>query len=165
MSGINLICATKLCLKHYNVTSKDIRHNNRMGDITMVLVGDFRQTLLVIPRITRSDEMQVCLKSLYQWNDIQRLGLTNMRVQLNGDTSAQQVADILLPLGNGVITPDNQDGCIAIQSIRRIVKTQQEIKEEVFPNVEQHFIGYLWLRQRAFLARRNEDVNVMKNQL
>ncbi|GBN88404.1 hypothetical protein AVEN_123628-1 [Araneus ventricosus] len=52
-----------------------------------------------------------------------------------------------------------------MQSIRRIVKTQQELKEAVFPNVAQHFIDHSWLCQRAILAPRNEDVSIMNKQL
>ncbi|GBN33395.1 hypothetical protein AVEN_85120-1 [Araneus ventricosus] len=89
----------------------------------------------------------------------------NMRVHLNGDPSAQQFADKLLKLRNDAITPNNQDGCIAMQSIRRIVKTQQELKEGVFPNVSQHFIVYSWMCQRVILFPRNEDVSVMNKQL
>ncbi|GBM15657.1 hypothetical protein AVEN_95277-1 [Araneus ventricosus] len=88
-----------------------------------------------------------------------------MRVHLNGDPSSEQFADNLFQLGNGAITPDNQDGCIAIQSIGRIVKTQQELKEAVLTNVAQHFIEYSWLCQRAILVPRNEDVSVMNKQL
>ncbi|GBL96709.1 hypothetical protein AVEN_111846-1 [Araneus ventricosus] len=131
----------------------------------MVLAGDFRHTLPVILHGTRADEMQVCLESSYLWNDIQKLGLTtNMRVHINGYPSAQQFADSLLQLGNGAITPDNQDGCIARQRIGRIVKSQKELKEAMFPNVAQHFIDHSWLCQRVILVPRNEDVSFMNKQ-
>ncbi|GBL87470.1 hypothetical protein AVEN_118399-1 [Araneus ventricosus] len=84
-----------------------------------------------------------------------------MGVHLNGDLSAQQFTDNLLQLGSGAITPDKQDGCVAMQRIERIVKTQQELKEIVFPNVAQHFIDYSCLCQRAILVPRDEDVSVM----
>ncbi|GBL99256.1 hypothetical protein AVEN_177299-1 [Araneus ventricosus] len=104
--------------------------------------------------------------SSYLWNDIQRLELTtSMQVHLNGDPSAQKFTDILLQLGNGAITPYNQDGRIAIQRIGRIVKTQQELKEAVFSNVSQIFFHHSWLCQRTILALRNEDVSVMNKQL
>ncbi|GBM26089.1 hypothetical protein AVEN_12848-1 [Araneus ventricosus] len=83
----------------------------------------------------------------------------------DGDSSAQKFADDLVQLGNGAITLDNQDGCVPMQRMGRIVKTQQKLKEVVFPNVSQHFFDYSWLRQRAILAPRNEDVSVMNKQL
>ncbi|GBN43547.1 hypothetical protein AVEN_185540-1 [Araneus ventricosus] len=88
-----------------------------------------------------------------------------MRVHLNGEPSVQQFADNLLQLGNGAMTPDNQDGCIAVQRFGRIVITQQELKEVVFPNVSQCFFDHSWLCQRAILTPRNEDVSVMNKQL
>ncbi|GBN30278.1 hypothetical protein AVEN_137090-1 [Araneus ventricosus] len=96
----------KAAFEALDVTLKDIRrNNNRMGGVTMVLARNFQQTLPVMARRTRVDEMQACLKSSYLWNGIQKLGLTtNMRVHLNSDPSAQQFADNLLQLGNK--TPD-----------------------------------------------------------
>lgn len=45
-------------------TLKDIRNNKKlMGGIVVVLAGDFRQTLPVIPRGTMTDEIKACLKS------------------------------------------------------------------------------------------------------
>ncbi|GBM55799.1 hypothetical protein AVEN_75027-1 [Araneus ventricosus] len=127
----------KAAFETMHVTLKDIRcDNSRMGGVTMVLAGNFRQTLPVIPRGTRTDYMQACLKSSYLWNGIQRHGLTtNIRVHFNGDSSVHQFADNLLHLGNSIITPGNQDGFIAMQSIGRVLKIQQELKEALFPNV------------------------------
>ncbi|GBM02496.1 hypothetical protein AVEN_76533-1 [Araneus ventricosus] len=62
-------------------------------------------------------------------------------------------------------SPYNKDGCVAMQSTGRIVKTQQELKEAVFPNAAQHLFDYSCLCQRAILAPRNEDVSVMIKQL
>ncbi|GBN59860.1 hypothetical protein AVEN_7897-1 [Araneus ventricosus] len=81
----------KVAFEAIDVTLKDSkRNNNRMGGVTMVLAGDFRQTLPVIPRGTRADDMQAFLKYRTYRISIQRFGLTtNMRVHLNGDSCAQ----------------------------------------------------------------------------
>ncbi|GBL77821.1 hypothetical protein AVEN_153018-1 [Araneus ventricosus] len=71
-----------------------------------------------------------------------------LAIHLNGDPSVQQFANNLLELGD--ITPDNQDGCIAMQRIGRIGKTQQELKEAMFRNVSQYFFDHSWLCQRTF---------------
>ncbi|GBN15667.1 hypothetical protein AVEN_55911-1 [Araneus ventricosus] len=52
-----------------------------------------------------------------------------------------------------------------MQIIGRIVKTQQELKEGVFPNMAQYFIVYSWLCQKVILFPRNEDVSVKNKQL
>ena len=52
----------------------------------MLLAGDFRQTLPVVPRGTRADEVKACIKSSYFWPSIKKVNLKkNMRVHLKGD--------------------------------------------------------------------------------
>ncbi|KAL4153687.1 hypothetical protein QTP88_001520 [Uroleucon formosanum] len=47
---------------------KDIRNNNEvMGGVTVLLTGVFRQTLPVIPRGSRADEVKACIKASYLW--------------------------------------------------------------------------------------------------
>jgi hypothetical protein len=67
-----------------NRTMKDISGNDGlMGGVTVLFAGDFRQTLPVIPRGTRTYEVNARLKSSYLWPQIEKLSLsTNMRVHL-----------------------------------------------------------------------------------
>lgn len=66
-------------------TLQDLTGNSSyMGGITVLFSGDFRQTLPVIAKGTRADEVRACLKSSYIWPKIIRLHLTtNMRVYLH----------------------------------------------------------------------------------
>ncbi|XP_055941777.1 uncharacterized protein LOC129971825 [Argiope bruennichi] len=60
--------AHKLALEVLNTTMQDIFQNNKcMGGVTLVLSGDFRQTLPVIPRGTKADEMNASIKASYIW--------------------------------------------------------------------------------------------------
>lgn len=61
---------------------QDIRSNSSlMGGTTVLLAGDFRQSLPVVPRGTRADEVKACIKSSFLWPSIKRVSLTtNMRV-------------------------------------------------------------------------------------
>ncbi|KAK3880245.1 hypothetical protein Pcinc_015250 [Petrolisthes cinctipes] len=75
-----------------------------------VLSGDFRQTLPVITRGTRADEVNACIKASQLWQQTKRLSLsTNIRVQLHGGESAGQFANQLLHVGNGQILPSSDD--------------------------------------------------------
>lgn len=59
--------------------------NKIMGGKTFVLSGDFRQTLPIITRGTRANEVNACLKYSYLWPHVEKLKLTeNMRVMVQG---------------------------------------------------------------------------------
>ncbi|GBN74300.1 hypothetical protein AVEN_18821-1 [Araneus ventricosus] len=52
-------------------TLQGLRGNkDLMGGLIIVLAGDFRQTLLVIPKGTMADEINACLKSSYLWKQL-----------------------------------------------------------------------------------------------
>lgn len=73
-----------------------------MGNVLVVLAGDFRQTLPVIPKSTAADELNACLKASFLWKYVQKLELrTNMRVHLLNDELAQTFSKQLLIIGNG----------------------------------------------------------------
>ncbi|CAF1191391.1 unnamed protein product [Didymodactylos carnosus] len=73
-----------------------------MGEVVVLLAGDFRQTLPFIPKGTMADEIKACLKSSRLWKHVIPLDLkTNMRVHLQGDASAGRFAQQLLSLGDG----------------------------------------------------------------
>ena len=73
-----------------------------MSGVTVVLSGDFRQTLPVIPRGTKADELKACLKSSVLWKNIKNMQLsTNMRAYLQGDMMSEIFANNILKLGEG----------------------------------------------------------------
>ncbi|XP_071577140.1 uncharacterized protein [Temnothorax nylanderi] len=80
--------AHKRAFEALDRTLQDIRGNKRlMGGAIVVLAGDFRQTLPVIPRSTPADELNACLKESYLWKHIQKMKLTtNMRVYIQGNS-------------------------------------------------------------------------------
>ncbi|GFW07512.1 ATP-dependent DNA helicase [Trichonephila clavipes] len=84
----------KKALEALDRTLRDFRGNRRIFGGTLILLsGDFRQTLPIIPRSTPTDELHACLKSSVLWRHLQKLTLkTNMRVQLQRDASAGNFA-------------------------------------------------------------------------
>ncbi|CAG9772346.1 unnamed protein product [Ceutorhynchus assimilis] len=86
-----------------NNSLKDLRNSSDlMGGVTALLAGDFRQTLPVVPRGTRANEVKACIKASYLWPKTTKLSLTkNMRVHLKGDISADIFSEILLKIGDG----------------------------------------------------------------
>ncbi|GFW87942.1 ATP-dependent DNA helicase [Trichonephila clavipes] len=80
---------------------QDLNSNNKLfGGAILLLSGDFRQTLPVIPRSTFADEINACLKQSFLWRSVETLRLTiNMRVQLQNDASAQIFSNNYYMLG------------------------------------------------------------------
>ena len=75
-----------------NTMLQDLRgYFSTNGGVLGIYVGDFRQTLPVVPRGKPADEINACLKSSRLWRNtiIMRLH-TNMQVRLAGDPSATQ---------------------------------------------------------------------------
>ena len=139
-------------------TMKDFRDNTHlMGGVTIVLAGDFRQTLPVIPRGTRADQINACLKRSDLWSNFQRLSLTtNMRVHLSGDEGAGDFAIQLLRLGNGLLEKDNND--LIQLPFGHIIDSEQELIARVFTNIQIRYCDPKWLCERAILAPKNAAV-------
>jgi hypothetical protein len=107
--------AHRKVLEALDRTLRDIRGIDRpMGGAVIVLAGDFRQTLPVIPRSTPADELHACIKASYLWRYVKKMTLTtNMRVHLLGDTTAHNFANQLLKLGNGEFPTDPTSNMIS----------------------------------------------------
>ncbi|GBL89140.1 hypothetical protein AVEN_255263-1 [Araneus ventricosus] len=160
--GDECTMAHKYALEAFDATMKDIFQNDKcMGGVTLVLPGDCRETL----RGTKTDELYASKKFSYIWKDVQRFGLkTNMEEHLTGDASTQQFAQNLLHLGNGEMAIDNE-GFISLENIGNIIITMEELKDRVFPNIENNFQDKKLLCQRAILSPTNDGVKIINNQL
>ena len=80
--------ANKKAMEALDRSLRDIRNNDALvGGLPLIFAGHFRQTLPVIPKGTKADEIAACLKySRIIWPKVRTLRLTtNMRVHLYGD--------------------------------------------------------------------------------
>lgn len=156
--------AHKKSLEALNRTLKDLRGNQELfGGVTILLSGDFRQTLPVIPRSTAADELNACLKASYLWRNITKLTLsTNMRVRLQNDASAEEFAKQLLDMGNGRMPHNIITGLITLpNSFCTISPTIEDLIRSVFPHIVRNYQNHQWLSERAILAAKNRDVNAL----
>jgi len=143
-----------------NVTLKDIRRNDKlMGGTVLLLCGDFRQTLPVVPKGTPADEIKACLKTSLLWNYTRTVTLSqNMRVSLGADNNVGNFSDILLEIGDGRF-PQNVNGEIKlINELCNVVQSADDLINAVYPNILTNYRDLTWLTERAILATKNENV-------
>lgn len=160
--------AHKKSLEALDRTLRDLRGNNRLfGGVTVLLAGDFRQTLPVIPRSTAADELNSCLKSSVLWGNVKKLTLTtNVRVQRQNDPSARVFSKQLLDIGNESIPIDNTTGLITLPAnFCTIIQSKEELIRSVFPNLSQKYRDHDWLSERAILAPKNSEVNELNAEI
>ncbi|GFV39383.1 ATP-dependent DNA helicase [Trichonephila clavipes] len=154
----------KKALEALDRTLRDFRGNRRIfGGALILLSGDFRQTLPIIPRSTPADELHACLKSSVLWRHLQKLTLkTNMRVQLQRMHRLENFAKQLMNIGNGRMEIDESTQCITLPAnFCKITESIDKLVQKVFPNIAQNYKNHQWLSTRAILAAKNIDVNTI----
>lgn len=154
--------AHKRSLEALDRTLKDLRNNNhRFGGLMILLAGDFRQTLPVIPKSTPADEINACLKQSHLWRKVKTIRLTlNMRVFLQQDRTAEIFSKELLRIGEGKVPVQIATGLITIpQTVCQFTTSLNELITSVYPSIEHNYRNFDWLSERAILAAKNTDVN------
>nr|XP_023024539.1 uncharacterized protein LOC111512628 [Leptinotarsa decemlineata] len=128
-----------------------------MGGVIVLLAGDFQQTLPVVPKGTRADEVESSIKKSNLWPQVNILELSkNMRAHLGGDASSGRFSD-LLKIGNGGFP--SFDGTITIpEELCTVVTTVQELLSEVYSDIIHiHYKPIEWLCERAILTTMNDQ--------
>lgn len=156
--------AHKKSLEALDRTLQDLRGNTQpFGGALILLAGDFRQTLPVIPKSTPADELNACLKASHLWKHVKKITLTtNMRVHLQHDASAATFSKQLLDIGNGKVPLDAETKCISFPAnFCVMVPSIEELIQKVFPQIATNHKNHQWLCERAILAAKNNDVNAI----
>ena len=150
-------------------TLQDLKSNHElMGGVIFVMAGDFRQTLPIVDRGTRANEVEACIKASKIWKKVKgKFKLTtNMRAYLGknaDDAAAETFSRNLLRLGNGEINED-ENGEIDMSIFGNIVQSQQDLIAKVYPYIEQKYhswpttFNFGWFSGRAILAPKNDIV-------
>ncbi|GFY23470.1 ATP-dependent DNA helicase [Trichonephila clavipes] len=109
-------------------TLQDLRGSSAiMGGATVVLSGDFRQTLPIVTRGTPADQINACLKNSYLWHHVEKFSLTiPMWSRIQGDLSAGQFANKLLQIEDGKVPEDPTTG-LTIMPCDQIVNSPDEV--------------------------------------
>ncbi|GFS88814.1 ATP-dependent DNA helicase [Trichonephila clavipes] len=139
---------------------QDIKSNRKlMGGVVVLWVDDFRQTLPVIERDTAAHEINACLKASYLWTKVEKLYVTtNIRVQLFSDVGAGVCVQKLLEIGEGLLDTDQEGMVLFTHQFYHVVESEDELIDQVFPNLQQYILNENWLVERTILAPKNETV-------
>ena len=160
--------AHKYSLEALHITMQDLNDNAKLfGGAILLLSGDFRQTLPVIPRSTFADEINACLKQSFLWRNVETLRLTiNMRVRLQNDPSAQIFSDQLLDIGNGKIELQPNTQCIKLpENLCTVLHGKNKLIHSIFPDIQNNYFNHNWLNDRVILASKNVDVDEINFQI
>ncbi|KAM5554594.1 hypothetical protein ABKV19_022807 [Rosa sericea] len=128
------------------------------GGKVMILGGDFRQVLPVVPHGSKAQMIDACIVKSLLWNAIRILPLKhNMRAQQD-----PEFADFLLRVGDGN-EPFVQDDMIRIPDALVIPWVGDEslgqLIASIFPGLEDNAFDSSYMVDRAIITPRNEDVD------
>ena len=165
-------------LDRYQLEALDRSLRDLMGDSdkvfggkVIVLAGDFRQCLPVVPRANRATTVGHCINKSRLWQHFKVFQLTeNMRVRASGDPRLEDFDKWTLGIGNGV----EKDGVVPIPStmLSDIVpntktdskneeRSMKKFCQEVFPNIHVNIKTPGWLEGRTILAPTNREVDTL----
>ena len=145
------------------------------GGKILILAGDFRQCLPVVPGANRAGTVDHCINQSHLWQHFKILQLTeNMRVRASGDPVLEAFDQWTLSIGNGSV----MDGAVPIPpdmltEIQPNTKTEPWKEAEsmktfcklVFPDIETNFSIPGWFEGRSILAPTNKEVDSINDMM
>jgi hypothetical protein len=138
-------------------TLQDLTGLNEFGGKVVIFSGDFRQTLPVIPKGSRSAIVSSSLSRCSFWERVRRYRFTkNMRLQSTDEQDQERVqkfSEWLLDIGNGLINE------VPISDDYLVQGGSSVLIDKIYPSLEEN-IG-----QCAILAATNLSVDAINNQV
>ena len=127
------------------------------GGIPTVFSGDPRQILPVVCLGNPSEVIKACIHSSPLCCHVMQLKLmTDMRVA----EDEIDFSSYVLTIGDGTVPVHPEEGPDMIQiPDQYLVKTEDELIDKVFPNVEDGYSDKYYITRRAILTPRNENVH------
>ncbi|XP_010494551.1 PREDICTED: ATP-dependent DNA helicase PIF1-like [Camelina sativa] len=139
--------------------------NKPFGGKTVLLGGDFRQILPVVPQGSRQDTVQAAINRSHLWPACQ---IFNLSKNLRLDQSDAEFAAWILTVGDGTsmsasTTPDEDGGGRRIAINQSLILPNkgnhlEEITTAAYPRFPESYKKRQYLTERAILTPRNETV-------
>ncbi|XP_057451809.1 uncharacterized protein LOC130743584 [Lotus japonicus] len=153
-------------------TRLNFGYDKPFGGKVVVLGGDFRQILPVVPKGSRADIIESSINSSCLWNSCKVLKLTkNMRLQNSATSSTneetREFAEWILQVGDGTVnTIDDAQTMIKIPLDLLIEKSDDPILSLVnfaYPKMIDNMKNHSFFEERAILAPTLESVEHVNN--
>ena len=155
-------------------TLRDIMNkpDTPFGGKTLVLTGDFRQCLPVLPGASRARTVNASINQSILWKHFKVLKLLeNIRVQVNGDPVLNEFDKWTLNIGNGtdgeqISLPEDITEIIDPNVAKENWREGQSMKtfcDEVFPDLNENINNPSWLEGRAILTPTNKEVDAIND--
>ena len=149
------------------------------GGKILILSGDFRQTLPVIPGASSATIIDSSINRSYLWKHFKVLKLEeNMRVKASRDSNLEAFDQWTVMIGDGNIpTLDEADSIeipdeMCMEIVPKSLKepnsekyAMKKLSDHVYPNLGKNFEIPGWMDGRAILAPTNKQVNDINNMI
>ena len=160
-------------LRDVLTNGNDLPNDKPFGGKSILLGGDFRQILPVIPGGTKEDIVHASLCNSVLWSKFKVLTLTkNMRLSSNGLSNDQKkelaiFANWILAIGDGTqqdaLFPDDYDASMVKIPQDLLVEAGSNlilaIVSAVYPSIREINIDPCYFRERAIITLRNATVS------
>ena len=154
--------AFKHSLEALNRTFKDIKNNKLFGSALFLLSCDFRQTLSIIPRSMYADGINACLKSSSLWCNVEKFQL---KINMCPNVTRFIRWHILKIIVRYQWWKSYCPWKYWLHKIdHRFLHNRWFARcshDRIFPDVCTQIINYAWLAEKAILAAKNMDVDVL----
>ena len=146
------------------------------GGKIVLLAGDFRQCLPVVPGANRAGTVDHCINQSHLWQHFQVLRLTvNMRVRASGNPVLEAFDQWTLGIGNGLAA---DSGYVNIppemlteikpntkEESWREAQSMKEFAQKVFPDIKANYDTPGWFEGRTILAPTNKEVDSINDMM
>ena len=166
----------KYLLEALNRTLQDLMENDQpFGGKIIILAGDFRQCLPVVPGASRPEIVKHAINQSALWRHFKVMKLSiNMRVHASGDEQLEAFDRWSLSVGNGEVENLSIDAPLQIST--KIIKNSKDnpnsegqamrqFIDVVFPNLETNIRDPAWIEGRCILASTNKEVNIINEMI
>ncbi|CAN1186335.1 ATP-dependent DNA helicase PIF1 [Linum perenne] len=171
----------KYCMESLDRTLRDItsvenpdNENLPFGGITVVFGGDFRQTLPIIPKATRTEIVNSSIKRSYLWDGMEVIKLCqNMRLHREGCTSCeaneiQSFSSWIVSIGDGVSSTVYGDAEVSIPLDIMVEQNEDpvaDIVQAVYSDMHENYTDPTYFAHRAILAPLHETVSLINDHM